>query len=195
MAHIRIPVDSHHQLIANTIETVQDNVSLALGCIQAQLWVQYMTAAITWEVKTVPCPLRFPLSAPFPLRVGCHSGLHHLHTSSTVRCPIAARDPLWLKPSAQQPFSSAPALLVQLKRGCTLGSGSVTAPLQGLAVPSLFLAHWWKSHAHQVLAPWISQHPQTSRVGPCSPLHPAELGRWVPAPATSQGVTRVPWPR
>lgn len=33
--YIQIPVDSHQQLIANTIETLQDNVSLALGCIQA----------------------------------------------------------------------------------------------------------------------------------------------------------------
>lgn len=32
---IQIPVDSHQQLIANTIETLQDNISLALGCIQA----------------------------------------------------------------------------------------------------------------------------------------------------------------
>lgn len=33
--NIWIPVHSHQQLIANTIETLQDNVSLALGCIQA----------------------------------------------------------------------------------------------------------------------------------------------------------------
>lgn len=71
----------------------------------------------------------------------------------------------------------------------------MTAPLHSLAVPSLFPAQWCKSCAHQLLALWISQHPETARVGACSPLQPAELGRWVPAPATSQGVTQVPWPQ
>lgn len=195
MAHIRIPVDSHQQLIVNTIETLQDNVSLALGCIQAQLWVQYMTAAITWEGEDGTLPAEIPAEYSLPLKGGmpqwAPSPPHLQHSEMPHRSqrPIVAE-------------AQCPAALLQcssftgaVKRGCTLGSGSVTAALQGLAVPSLFLAHWWKSHAHQVLAPWISQHPQTARVGPCSPLHPAELGRWVPAPATSQGVTRVPWPR
>lgn len=70
MAHIRIPVDSHHQLIANTIETVQDNVSLALGCIQAQLWVQYMTAAITWEGEDGTLPAEIPAECSLPLKGG-----------------------------------------------------------------------------------------------------------------------------
>lgn len=83
----------------------------------------------------------------------------------------------------------------EVTRGRTLGAGPVTAPLHGLAVPSLFPAHWQKSHACHILAPWISQHPETAKVGHCSPLHPAELGRWLPAPATSQGVTQLPWPQ
>lgn len=137
----------------------------------------------------IPAECSLPLKGGMPQWAPSPPHLQHSEMPHRSQRPIVAE-------------AQCPAALLQcssftgaVKRGCTLGSGSVTAPLQGLAVPSLFLAHWWKSHAHQVLAPWISQHPQTARVGPCSPLHPAELGRWVPAPATSQGVTRVPWPQ
>lgn len=41
----------------------------------------------------------------------------------------------------------------------------------------------------QVMAPWISKHPETARVGPCSPLHPAEL---LPPPRVSY---RSPGPK
>lgn len=109
--------------------------------------------------------------------------------------PHHSQRPIVAEAQCPAPLLRCSSFTGAVTRGSTWGSGPVTAPLQGLAVPSLFLAHWWESHARQVLAPWISQHPQTARVGPYSPLHPAELGRQVPAPATSQGVTWVPWPQ
>lgn len=82
-------------------------------------------------------------------------------------------------------------------RESTLRSGPVTAPLHGLAVPSLW-ARWWKSCACHLLDPWISQHPQNAKVGPCSHCTPQN---WVggcqllPSPTVPWVSTQVPWPQ
>ena len=41
--------EKDHQLISNALGAAQSNISLALSCIQAQLWMQSMTAAIIRE--------------------------------------------------------------------------------------------------------------------------------------------------
>lgn len=116
------------------------------------------------------------------------------HLQGTVKSPSTTRDPSWLKPNAQHPSSDAPALLEQLQGGhfgvwpCDSPSAQ---PGGAQPVPNTLA----KSCARQLLPLCISQHPETATVGPCSPLYPAELGKWVPVPATSQGVTQVPWPQ
>ena len=41
--------EKDHQLIVNALDAAQNNVSLALNCIQAQLWIQSTVAAIVRE--------------------------------------------------------------------------------------------------------------------------------------------------
>ncbi|XP_074424622.1 uncharacterized protein LOC141735547 [Larus michahellis] len=52
--------EKDHQLITDALGTTQNNVSLALSCIQAQLWMQSMTAAIIREGEegTLPTEIR-----------------------------------------------------------------------------------------------------------------------------------------
>ncbi|XP_063177384.1 uncharacterized protein LOC134508994 isoform X1 [Chroicocephalus ridibundus] len=52
--------EKDHQLITNALGTTQNNVSLALSCTQAQLWMQSMTAAIIREGEegTLPTEIR-----------------------------------------------------------------------------------------------------------------------------------------
>jgi len=52
--------ENDHQLIANALGAAQNNISLALSCIQAQLWMQLMTAAIISEGEkgTLPTEIR-----------------------------------------------------------------------------------------------------------------------------------------
>ena len=48
--------EKDHQLIVDALETIQGNVSLALSCIHAQLWMQSTVAAIVREGEEVILP-------------------------------------------------------------------------------------------------------------------------------------------
>ncbi|XP_076194341.1 uncharacterized protein LOC143160464 [Aptenodytes patagonicus] len=52
--------EKDHQLIANALGTAQNNVSVALSCVQAQLWMQSMVAAVIREGEegTLPTEIR-----------------------------------------------------------------------------------------------------------------------------------------
>lgn len=80
--------------------------------------------------------------------------------------PQQSQRPTMAEAQCPAPLHRCSSFTGAVPRESTLGSGPVTAPLHGLAVPSLFPAQWHQSCARQLLPPWISQHPETAGQDP-----------------------------